>query len=50
LWRPGAHPCKQAFDALKEAGHSPDVVKVEDGEVIKDSKKVVAWARGNREV
>ena len=25
---PGAHPCKRAFDALKEAGHSPDVVKV----------------------
>ncbi len=27
-WRPGAHPCKRAFDALKEAGHSPDVVRV----------------------
>jgi hypothetical protein len=27
-WRPGAHPCKQAFDALKNAGHCPDVVKV----------------------
>ena len=27
-WRPGAHPCKQAFDALKEAGHSPNVAKV----------------------
>ena len=27
-WRPAAHPCKQAFDALMEAGHSPTVVKV----------------------
>ena len=26
-WRPGAHPCKRAYDALKEAGHSPQVVK-----------------------
>jgi glutathione S-transferase-like protein len=76
-WRSGAHPCKQAFDALQEAGHSPDVVKVygfgqlpdmtsgrrevrqlsgesfvpvlvlDDGEVIKDSKNIVAWARDN---
>ena len=27
-WRPGAHPCKRAFDALRDAGHSPDVVRV----------------------
>ena len=27
-WRPGAHPCKRAHDALNEAGHSPDVVRV----------------------
>ena len=27
-WRPGAHPCKRAYDALKAAGHSPEVVKV----------------------
>jgi hypothetical protein len=26
-WRPAAHPCKQAFDALKRAGHAPQVVK-----------------------
>ena len=26
-WHPGAHPCKKAHDALKEAGHSPEVVK-----------------------
>ncbi len=76
-WRPNAHPCKKAHDALKRAGHSPQVVKsyglaplpdvtrgrkhvkrltgesfvpvlvLEDGEVIKDSKNIVAWARGN---
>jgi glutaredoxin len=76
-WRPSAHPCKQAFDALREAGHSPDVVKVygfaqlpdvtsgrkeirrltgqsfvpvlvlNDGEVVKDSKNIIAWAREN---
>ena len=27
-WRPSAHPCKVAHDALREAGHSPEVVKV----------------------
>ena len=26
-WRPGAHPCKRAYDALHAAGHSPKVVK-----------------------
>ena len=26
-WHPGAHPCKRAYDALKDAGHAPDVVK-----------------------
>lgn len=76
-WRPSGHPCKKAHDALKEAGHSPEVVKsyglaplpdvtsgrkevkrltgeswvpvlvLDDGEVIKDSKNIVAWARDN---
>ena len=27
-WRPGAHPCKRAHDALKDAGYAPQVVKV----------------------
>jgi hypothetical protein len=27
-WGPGGHPCKRAHDALKEAGHSPEVVRV----------------------
>jgi hypothetical protein len=78
-WRPGAHPCKRAFDALREAGHTPNVVKVygfgqlpdvtrgrrevkrltgqsfvpvlvlDDGEVIKDSEHIAAWARDNQQ-
>src|SRR4051794_9533272 len=77
-WRPSAHPCKVAYDALKQAGHSPKVVKayglaslpdvttgrkkvkqltgesfvpvllLDDGQVIKDSKNIVAWAADNR--
>ena len=27
-WRPSGHPCKVAHDALKQAGHSPRVVRV----------------------
>jgi hypothetical protein len=27
-WRPGAHPCKRAHDALTQAGHSPEVIRV----------------------
>ena len=76
-WRPGGHPCKRAHDALKEAGHSPEVVRVYgfgqlpdvtpgrrevkrltgeswvpvlvtgDGEVVKGSESIVAWARGS---
>ena len=76
-WRPGAHACKRAHDALREAGHSPEVVRVygfaglpdvtpgrkevkrltgesfvpvlvpDDGEVVKDSTNIVAWARDN---
>ena len=78
--RPGGHPCRNAYHALKEAGHDPEVVKtygtgllpeglnakagrgpvvektgqkwvpvlvLDDGEVIQDSKKIVAWAKKN---
>ena len=27
--RPGGHPCANAFNALKDAGHDPEVVKVQ---------------------
>lgn len=76
-WRPSGHPCKKAHDALKDAGHAPDVVKVfglaplpditpgrrevrrltgqssvpvlvlDSGEVIRDSRNIVDWARAN---
>ena len=76
-WRPGGHPCRNAYKALREAGHDPEVVKVgglaplpdgifnrgrqevkrltgdswvpvlvtDDGEVVKDSKRIIEWAR-----
>ena len=79
--RPGGHPCANAYNALRDAGHEPDVVKVhglgigprplqwvtderreveavsgqrtvpvvvtEGGEVITESKRIVAWAEAN---
>ena len=76
-WRSEGHPCKVAYDALKEAGYSPEVVKVygfgqlpdvtsgrrevkrltgeswvpvlvlDNGDVIRESKNIAAWALGN---
>ena len=75
--RPGGHPCRNAYHALRDAGHEPEVVKtyglgplpdltsgrkevrrltgqswvpvlvLDDGEVIQDSKNIVAWAEAN---
>ena len=76
--RPGGHPCRNAYEALREAGHDPELVKVygwgalpkalnptrgkihdltgenwvpvletDQGEVVQDSKKIIAWARAN---
>ena len=75
--RPGGHPCANAYEALRDAGHGPELVKsyglgllpgifnrtrgrqevkeltgsftvpvlvTDDGEVVKDSKKIVEWA------
>lgn len=75
--RPGGHPCGNAYNALVEAGHQPELVKsyglaplpdifnrtqgrqeverltgsnmvpvlvTDDGEVVADSKKIIAWA------
>ena len=75
--RPGGHPCANAYNALKDAGHQPEVIKsygltllpsffnatdgrreakrltgkytvpvlvTDDGEVVADSKNIVAWA------
>jgi len=27
FWRPGGHPCRNAYNALREAGWEPEVVK-----------------------
>jgi glutathione S-transferase len=76
--RPGGHPCGNAYVALREAGHDPEVIKsyglaalpsvfnrtkgrkaakdltgsytvpvlvADDGEVVSDSKAIVAWAK-----
>jgi len=78
--RPGGHPCKNAYEALRAAGHEPELVKsygfgalpdalnqtagrkevkrltgqswipvlvTDDGEVVQDSKKIVAWAQAH---
>jgi hypothetical protein len=76
--RPGGHPCRNAHEALTEAGWQPQVAKVygwgmlgsalnptrakvrdltgqnmvpvlvtDDGEVVKDSKNIVAWAKAH---
>jgi hypothetical protein len=79
--RSGGHPCSNAYRALRDAGHEPEVVKsygfallpdrpfnrssgreevkrltgdswvpalvTDDGEVVKDSKKIAEWARRN---
>ena len=56
--RPGGHPCANAFNALKDAGHDFEVEKLsgqrgvpmlvlDDGEVIVDSKRIEEWAAAN---
>jgi|SRR5947209_17415129 len=79
--RPGGHPCRNAYNALREAGYEPELVKsygltilpdglanrtagrqeakrltgkstvpvlvTDDGEVVADSKRIVAWAKQN---
>jgi hypothetical protein len=79
--RPGGHPCGNAYHALRDAGHDPEVIKsyglavlpdvfnktagrqevkrltggdnmvpvlvTDDGDVISDSKKIVAWAKAH---
>ena len=78
--RPGGHPCGNAYRALKDAGHDPEVIRTfglgilpaifnqtpgrrqvkrltgsymvpvlltDDGEVVSDSKKIIAWAQAN---
>ena len=78
--RPGGHPCRNAYQALVDAGFEPEVkltyglgplpdiltptrgevrkltggsswvpvLVTDDGEVIQDSKRIVAWARRHK--
>jgi hypothetical protein len=76
--RPGGHPCRVAYEGLREAGYDPELIKsyglavlpavfnqtsgrrkakeltggyavpvlvTDDGEVVSDSKQIVAWAK-----
>jgi hypothetical protein len=45
--RPGGHPCANAFHALKDAGHDPEVVKSYGLGVLPDA---LNRTRGRREV
>lgn len=79
--RPGGHPCANAYHALREAGHSPELIRsyglgplpdgifnrtsgrreakrltgssavpvlvTDSGEVVSDSKRIVAWAKAH---
>ena len=45
--RPGGHPCKNAHDALKEAGHNPKVIKSYGLGILPD---FLNWTSGRREV
>jgi hypothetical protein len=76
--RPGGHPCRNAYEALRKAGHEPEVVRTyglgplpdaltptrapvrrltgqnwvpvletDEGEVVRDSKRIVAWAKAH---
>jgi glutathione S-transferase-like protein len=35
--RPGGHPCKNAYDALRAAGHDPEIVKSYGWTVLPDA-------------
>ncbi len=43
-WRPSAHPCKVAHDALRQAGHEPEIVRTYGFGFLPD------LTRGRREV
>ncbi len=45
--RPGGHPCRNAYQALKDAGHEPEVVKSYGAGILPDFLNVT---KGRREV
>jgi glutathione S-transferase len=44
-WRPGGHPCRNAHQALKEAGYDPEVVKVQGSGI---GPGFMHWTTGGR--
>ena len=44
--KPGGHPCKNAHDALREAGHDPQVVRSYGLGILPDA--LVNWTPGRR--
>jgi glutathione S-transferase len=46
--RPGGHPCGNAYQALVEAGHHPEVVRAYGLGFLPDA--LVNWTPGRREV
>ena len=55
--RPGGHPCANAYNALREAGHDPEVIKVHGLglgprflNVMTDGRREVEKLTGQREV
>ena len=43
--RPGGHPCRNAYEALREAGHDPEVVKAYGLTVLPDAIANRSWGR-----
>ncbi len=46
--RPGGHPCRNAYEALREAGHDPEIVKARGGAILPD--RLFNQTRGRQEV
>ena len=48
--RPGGHPCGKAFEALREAGHDPEVVKSYGLGILPDALNNTAGRRRAKEL
>jgi glutaredoxin len=43
--RPGGHPCRNAYEALREAGHDPELVKAYGLTLLPDALANRSWGR-----
>jgi hypothetical protein len=48
--RPGGHPCRNAYQALREAGHEPEIVKTYGWGVLPDALNATPGRRRVREL